>query len=132
MLSQQMLPRQVGPLYVTDMQHWDPGQAPNCTGTSTASILAVLLALRRFHLLIQGKHMLIRINNLVVVVYINRQGGIGSCCMSQLSHLFLWSQQHLKSLRATYIPGTLIIQLALSHDRLRSAGSGDSMPRWFY
>ncbi len=40
------------------------------------------------------------------VAYINRQGGLRSRRMSQLArHLLLWSQKHLRSLRAIHIPG---------------------------
>ncbi len=42
------------------------------------------------------------------VAYINRQGGLRSRRMWQLArHLLLWSQKHLRSLRAIHIPGVL-------------------------
>ncbi|KAL0191697.1 hypothetical protein M9458_014395, partial [Cirrhinus mrigala] len=69
-------------------------------------LLTVLLALRRFQPLIQGKHMLVRSDNTATVAYINHQGGVRSFRMSQLAHHFLlWSQHRLRSLRATHIPG---------------------------
>ncbi|KAI2648848.1 ORF V: Enzymatic polyprotein [Labeo rohita] len=69
-------------------------------------LLAVLLALRRFHPMIWGKHVLVRSDNTATVAYINHQGGVRSFRMSQLArHLLLWSQHRLKSLRATHIPG---------------------------
>ncbi|KAL0198643.1 hypothetical protein M9458_007183, partial [Cirrhinus mrigala] len=69
-------------------------------------LLAVLLALRRFRPMIQGKHVLVRSDNTATVAYINHQGGVCSFRMSQLArHLLLWSQHRLKSLRATHIPG---------------------------
>ncbi|KAI2655705.1 ORF V: Enzymatic polyprotein [Labeo rohita] len=69
-------------------------------------LLAVLLALRRFRPMIQGKHVLVRSDNTATVAYINHQGGVRSFRMSQLArHLLLWSQHRLKSLRATHIPG---------------------------
>ncbi len=44
----------------------------------------------------------------VTVAYINRQGGLRFRHMSQLTcHLLLWSQKHLRSLRAIHIPGFL-------------------------
>ncbi len=44
----------------------------------------------------------------VTVAYINRQGGLRFRHMSQLArHLLLWSQKHLRSLRAIHIPGLL-------------------------
>ncbi|KAL0153588.1 hypothetical protein M9458_051068 [Cirrhinus mrigala] len=62
-------------------------------------LLTVLLALRRFRPLIQGKHVLVRSDNTATVAYINHQGGVRSFRMSQLArHLLL-------SLRATHIPG---------------------------
>ncbi|KAI2645254.1 Gag-Pro-Pol polyprotein [Labeo rohita] len=71
-------------------------------------LLTVLLALRRLRPLIQGKHVLVHIDNTVTVAYINRQGTLRSCRMSQLArHLLLWSLQHVKSLRAIHIPGHL-------------------------
>ncbi|KAL0199608.1 hypothetical protein M9458_002795, partial [Cirrhinus mrigala] len=71
-------------------------------------LLTVLLALRRLRPLIQGKHVLVRIDNAATVAYINRQGGLRSHRMSQLArHLLLWSLQHVKSLCAVHIPGHL-------------------------
>lgn len=61
-------------------------------------LLAVLLALRKFQPLIQGKHVLVRMDNTTMVAYINYQGGLCSRRMSQLiCHLLLWSHQQLKS-----------------------------------
>ncbi|KAI2657489.1 Transposon Ty3-G Gag-Pol polyprotein [Labeo rohita] len=69
-------------------------------------LLAVLLALRRFQPLIQGKHVLVRSDNTATVAYINHHGGERSFRMSQLAHhLLLWSQHRLRSLRATHILG---------------------------
>jgi hypothetical protein len=71
-------------------------------------LLAVHLALGRFKTSLQGKHVLVRTDNTATVAYINRQGGLRSRRMSQLArHLLLWSQKHLRSLRAVYIPGLL-------------------------
>ncbi len=40
------------------------------------------------------------------IAYINRQGGLHFCRMSQLArHLLFWSQKHLRSLHAIHIPG---------------------------
>ncbi|KAI2661295.1 ORF V: Enzymatic polyprotein [Labeo rohita] len=73
---------------------------------SCLELLAVLLALRRF--LPMHKHVLVRTDNTATVAYINRQGGLRSCRMSQLArHLLLWSQTRLKSLRTVHIPGEL-------------------------
>ncbi len=44
----------------------------------------------------------------VTVAYINQQGGLRFRRMLQLTrHLLLWSQKHLRSLRAIHIPGLL-------------------------
>ncbi|CAM4664548.1 unnamed protein product [Leuciscus chuanchicus] len=68
-------------------------------------LLAVRLALHR---LLRGQHVLVRSDNTATVAYINRQGGLRSRRMSQLArHLLIWSQKHLRSLRAIYIPGDL-------------------------
>ncbi len=57
---------------------------------------------------LHGKHVLIRTDNTATVAYINRQGGLRSRRMWQLArHLLLWSQKHLRSLRAIHIPGVL-------------------------
>ncbi len=48
-------------------------------------LLAVHLALNRLKRCLRGKHVLVCTDNTVTVVYINRQGGLCSCPMSQLS-----------------------------------------------
>ncbi len=66
------------------------------------------LELLAVHLALRGEHVLVRTDNSVTVTYINRQGGLHSRRMSQLTrHLLLWSQKHLRSLRAIHIPGLL-------------------------
>ncbi len=71
-------------------------------------LLAVWLALRRFRMLLHEKHILVRSGNTATVAYINHQGGLRSRRMSQLArHLLLWSQKHLRSLRAVHVPGEL-------------------------
>ncbi len=71
-------------------------------------LLAVWLAPRRFRTLLHEKHILVRSDNTVTVAYINHQGGLRSRRMSQLArHLLLWSQKHLRSLRAVHVPGEL-------------------------
>ncbi len=69
-------------------------------------LLAVRLALSRLRGRLQRKDVLVRTDNTATVAYINRQGGLRSRRMSQLTrHLLLWSQKHLRSLRAIHIPG---------------------------
>ncbi len=71
-------------------------------------LLAVYLALGRLKGPLRGKHVLVRTDNTATVAYINRQGGLRSRRMSQLArHLLLWSQKHLRSLRALHVPGVL-------------------------
>ncbi len=51
------------------------------------------------------QHVLVRTNNTATVAYINHQGGLRSRRLSQLArHLLLWSQKHLRSLRAVSYP----------------------------
>ncbi len=69
-------------------------------------LLAVRLALSRLRGRLQGKDVLVHTDNTATIAYINRQGGLRSRRMSQLArHLLLWSQKHLRSLRAIHIPG---------------------------
>ncbi len=76
---------------------------PNCL-----ELLAVRLALGHLKGLLHGKYVLIRTGNTATAVYINRQGGLRSRRMWQLTrHLLLCSQKHLRSLRAIHIPGVL-------------------------
>ncbi|CAM4634692.1 unnamed protein product [Leuciscus chuanchicus] len=75
---------------------------------SCLELLAVRLALHRFRALLRGQHVLVQSDNTATVAYISRQGGLRSRRMSQLArHLLIWSQKHLRSLRAIYIPGDL-------------------------
>ncbi len=68
--------------------------------------LAVRLALSHLGGRLLGKDVLVRMDNTVTIANINRHGGFCSHCMSQLAHhLLLWSQKHLRSLRAIYIQG---------------------------
>ncbi len=71
-------------------------------------LLAVHLALNRLKRRLRGEHVLVHTDSIVTVAYINRQGGLRSRRMSQLArHLLLWSQKHLRLLRATHISGLL-------------------------
>ncbi|KAL0199089.1 hypothetical protein M9458_007629, partial [Cirrhinus mrigala] len=85
-----------------------------CTGSqllwhiNCLELVTVLLALKRFRPLIQGKHVLTHTDNTVTVAYVNIQGSVRSFRMSQLArHLLLWSQHRLKSLHSTHFPGKL-------------------------
>ncbi|XP_062386517.1 uncharacterized protein LOC134075064 [Sardina pilchardus] len=71
-------------------------------------LLTVFLALKHFLPALQGHHVLVRTDNSTVVSYINRQGGTHSLPLLKLSRsLLLWSQEHLQSVRATHVPGSL-------------------------
>ncbi|KAI2666135.1 ORF V: Enzymatic polyprotein [Labeo rohita] len=50
-------------------------------------LLSVFLAMHRFRLMLRGKHVLVRTDNIAMVAYINHQGGVRSC-----RHLLLWRE----------------------------------------
>ena len=68
----------------------------------------VLLALRRFQSLVQGKVVLVATDNTTVVAYINKEGGMrsGSLC-ALLWRLLCWCNLRQVVLRARHIPGRL-------------------------
>ncbi|XDV48240.1 hypothetical protein PO909_017689 [Leuciscus waleckii] len=60
---------------------------------------------------------MIRTDSTATVAYINRQGGLHSRRMLQLTrHLLLWSQKHLRSLLAIHIRACSTVQPTRSHD----------------
>ena len=69
---------------------------------------AVLLALKRFQHLVQGKVVLVATDNTTVVAYINKEGGIrsGSLC-ALLWRLLCWCNLRQVVLKARHIPGRL-------------------------
>ena len=69
---------------------------------------AVLLALKRFQQLVQGKVILIATDNTTVVAYINKEGGMrsGSLC-ALLWRLLCWCNLRQTVLKARHIPGRL-------------------------
>ena len=69
---------------------------------------AVLLALKRFQQLVQGKVVLIATDNTTVVAYINKEGGMrsGSLC-ALLWQLLCWCNLRQIVLKARHIPGRL-------------------------
>ncbi|XP_073675941.1 uncharacterized protein [Garra rufa] len=71
-------------------------------------MLAVENALARFCPRIKGSHVLVRSDNVSVVSYINRQGGLRSRNLYRLAErLLVWAQCNLRSLRAVHVPGLL-------------------------
>ena len=80
---------------------------------------AVLLALKRFQHLVQGKVVLIATDNTTVVAYINKEGGMrsGSLC-ALLWRLLCWCSLNQVVLKARHIPGRLnVIADKLSRQR---------------
>ena len=69
---------------------------------------AVLLALKRFQHLVQGKVVLVATDNTTVVAYINKEGGMssGSLC-ALLWRLLCWCNLRQVVLKARHIPGHL-------------------------
>ena len=69
---------------------------------------AVLLALKRFQHLVQGKVVLVATDNTTVVAYINKEGGMrsGSLC-ALLWPLLCWCNLRQAILKARHIPGRL-------------------------
>ena len=69
---------------------------------------AVLLALKRFQHLVQGKVVLVATDNTTVVAYINKEGGMrsGSLC-ALLWRLLCWCTLRQVVLKARHIPGRL-------------------------
>ena len=73
-------------------------------------MLAVSKALTRFCPLIRGHHVLVRSDNVSVVSYINRQGGLRSLTLYRLTRrLLVWARSNLLSLKAAHVPGLLNI-----------------------
>ncbi|XP_067283795.1 uncharacterized protein [Pseudorasbora parva] len=66
---------------------------------------AVALSLRAFLPHIKNHHVLVRTDNMSVVAYINRQGGLRSHSLHRMAkHLLLWAEHNLSSLRAAHVP----------------------------
>ncbi|KAI2654443.1 ORF V: Enzymatic polyprotein [Labeo rohita] len=71
-------------------------------------MLAVCHALHSFLPNLKGHHVLVRSDNMTVVSYINRQGGLSSRRLFTLvKGLLEWAQLNLASLRAVHVPGRL-------------------------
>ena len=82
-------------------------KSPSCKLPGT-KLPAVLLALKRFQHLVQGKVVLIATDNTTVVAYINKEGGIrsGSLC-ALLWRLLCWCNLRQVVLKARHIPDRL-------------------------
>ncbi len=100
------LPRAGGPC-ATGTQPQGSGQGPSCSGISIASSCWQYGLLCAASERCYTRSILVRSDNTATVAYINHQG-LRSRRMSQLArHLLLWSQKHLRSLRAVHVPGEL-------------------------
>ncbi len=93
----------------TGTQPRGSGQGPSCSGISIASSCwQYSLLLRRFRMLLHEKHILVRSDNTATVCVHQPPGR--STLPSHVAtrrHLLLWSQKHLRSLRAVHVPGEL-------------------------
>ncbi len=96
---------------------------------SCLELLAVHLALQQFHPLLQGKHVLVRMDNTAAVSYINRQGGLRSLCMSQLACDSSSGVRCGSSCALSTFQGSSIVQPMCSHDSSHSPENGDSILR---
>lgn len=69
---------------------------------------AVRLALQRFLPYLEGRHILVRLDNTTVVAYINHQGELRSHRLHEMTReLLVWAHAHLTSVRAAHVPGVL-------------------------
>ncbi|KAK7929067.1 hypothetical protein WMY93_005462 [Mugilogobius chulae] len=69
---------------------------------------AVRRVLLHFSDQLEGAHVRVRSDNSTVVSYLNRQGGVRSPRLHNLTmEILLWATSHLASLRARYVPGVL-------------------------
>ena len=69
-------------------------------------LMAVWLAVRHFEPFIRDCHVLIRTDNTTTMCYVNKQGGLRSQLLHALARdLILWCDTHLKSIRASHVPG---------------------------
>ncbi len=70
-----------------------------------STMLAVFFALKAFLLALKGHHVLVRLDSMTVLAYINRQGGLRSHSLDRMARrLLFWSQKELLSLRVFNVP----------------------------
>ncbi len=71
-------------------------------------LLAVFLALQHFSRLLNGRHVLVRMDNTTVVSYLNHQGGLRSRTLCRLArNVLLWTQNRFLTIRAVHVSGHL-------------------------
>ncbi len=81
---------------------------PLLGGLLLETMLAVCLGLHTFLPDMRGHKVLVCSDSMMVVPYINRQGGLSSRPLFILAeHLLKWAQLNLRSLRAKHVPGKL-------------------------
>ena len=88
----------------------DQGQLvsrPSCLHINNFELLAVFLALKRFHHNVANRSVMVATDNSTVVAYIRKQGGTHSLSLCALTRdLLLWCSQAQIFLRAKHIPGS--------------------------
>lgn len=73
---------------------------------SVLELRAVRLALLQFWNNMEGRHVLIRTDNTVAKVYINRQEGTLSRTLNkEVTLLFEWAEWHLLNIQSTHLAG---------------------------
>jgi len=82
-----MPPRLVGAPCVTPGHPLAFGQSQYWAGIT--SWMAVILAFREFQPELRGHFVLVRSDNMIVVAYINYQGGLRSCLLIRLARCLL-------------------------------------------
>ncbi len=75
---------------------------------SCLEMMAVFLALKTFLPALTGQHVLVQLDIMTVVAFINHEGGLRSCPVYKMTpHLLFWAQNRLLSLWAVHVPGRL-------------------------
>ncbi len=93
--------RWAGELIATVYRLRSTGQSEKPWHINRLELRAVFLALLSFITQVQGHQVLIRTDNMLVVTYINQQGGVHSGALyRQAASLLLWANYHLLSIRA--------------------------------
>ena len=85
--------------------HWHPHEARH---VGVLELLTVELVLHHFQSRLQGRHVLIRSDNVATCAYLNQYGGVRSPQLHRVAlETLLWSYSHLGSLRASHVQGAL-------------------------
>ena len=85
--------------------HWHPQEERHI---NVLELYTVKLVLHHFQSRLQGRHVLIRSDNVATCAYLNKYGGVRSPQLHKVaSEILQWTYIHLKSLRASHIQGVL-------------------------